>query len=286
MKTEKIIPKKCIVSVLLAAFALISALWLADLASSPELHAQSLADLDEKKVTVMELTAASAAASVAISAVPGDATTPLANQVSQLSSYLLLAAGAILLEKILLTLTGYLAFAILIPAACVLGIASLALPRAGLRRLAWKLAVFGLVIWLAIPVCLRISNLVEDTFQVQQTVEEATQAAEDAEEAAGDEGESSGGLLSQIGDAITGTVSSAVGWAEDTLSRFVDAVAALVIVNCVIPILTLWLFLWLAKAILGLQLNLPVPKRLHGPASGGEMQDSRTDEMERPAGKL
>ena len=37
-------------------------------------------------------------------AVPGDATTPIANQVSELSSYLLLVTGVILLEKILLTL--------------------------------------------------------------------------------------------------------------------------------------------------------------------------------------
>lgn len=90
MHTEKTVPRKAIVGLLLAVIALASALWLAELAASPEHNAAALAELDEKKVTVMELTAASAAASVAISAVPGDATTPLANQISQLSSYLLL----------------------------------------------------------------------------------------------------------------------------------------------------------------------------------------------------
>ena len=97
MNRERNIPVRLIVGILLAAAALISVLWLADLASSPERHATSLAELDEKKVTVMELTAASAAASVAVSAVPGDSTTPLANQIAELSSYLLLVVGAIML---------------------------------------------------------------------------------------------------------------------------------------------------------------------------------------------
>ena len=243
---------------LLAVLALVSILWLADLTSSPERHTASIADLDEKKVTVMELTAATAAASVAVSAVPGDATTPIASQISELSSYLLLVAGAIMLEKVLLTLTGYLTFTYLIPAACTLGAVSLFLPRVGLHRLALKIALFGLAICLVIPVSLRVSGLVEETFAVQQTVEEAAQAADTIQEEAGEETE--GGWLSQIGDALTSGIASLIQKAEDTISSFVDAIAALLIVNCVIPLLILWFFLWLMKAILGLRLEVPVRK--------------------------
>ncbi|MEI3361149.1 MAG: hypothetical protein V8R75_00450 [Oscillospiraceae bacterium] len=59
-----------------------------------------------------------AVTSVAVSAVPGDATTPLASKIADLSSYLLLVVGAIMLEKLLLTMLPYAAFTILIPAAC------------------------------------------------------------------------------------------------------------------------------------------------------------------------
>ena len=76
------------------------------------------------------------------------------------------------------------------------------------------------------------------------------------EEEAGAETED--GWLSQIGEAITGSVSALVQKAEDALSSFVDAIAALLIVNCVIPLLILWFFLWLVKAILGLHLEVPV----------------------------
>lgn len=253
----------CIVMVLAA----LASLGVSDFLSSPEFHAGSLASLDEKKVTVMELTAASAAASVAISAVPGDATTPIANQVSELSSYLLVT-GVILLEKILLTLTGYLAFKLLIPLACALVIVSLVCSRAFLRQLALKLAVFGLALWLLIPASLQVSSLVEDTFDVQQTVEQAAQAADNMEESG--EADEDGGWLSQIGDAVSGAVSGVVEDAENALSRFVDTIAMLVIVNCVIPLLVLWLFLWLAKVILGIRVEVPVQKLRKGLPTAGK----------------
>ena len=254
----------CIVMVLAA----LASLGVSDFLSSPEFHAESLASLDEKKVTVMELTAASAAASVAISAVPGDATTPIASQVSELSSYLLLVTGVILLEKILLTLTGYLAFKLLIPIACALVLLSLVCSRAFLRQLALKLAVFGLALWLLIPASLQVSSLVEDTFDVQQTVEQAAQAADNMEESG--EADEDGGWLSQIGDAVSGAVSGVVEDAENALSRFVDAIATLVIVNCVIPLLVLWLFLWLAKVILGIRVEIPVQKLRKGLPTAGK----------------
>ena len=256
---------------LLVVCLLTSRLFLADWTSAPERHAASLAELDEKKVTGLELTAATAAASVAVSAVPGDATTPIANQISELSSYLLLVVGAILLEKVLLTLTCYLSFGWLIPGACLLGLASLLRPRLGLQQLAWKIAAFAVVLCLVIPVSLRVGGLVEETLEVQQTVDTAARAADAIEEET--DAEEDGGWLSQIGDAITGGVADLVQKAEDTLSRFVDAIAALLIVNCVIPLLILWLLLWLLKAILGLKLETPV----------GRIRQTVRDHAHRPA---
>lgn len=256
MQREKILFRKLGICALLLAALLVSHLVLADLASSPELHAESLAALDEKKLTVMELTGAAAAASVAVSAVPGDATTPIANQISELGSYLLLVVGAILLEKVLLTLTGYVAFGFLIPAALILTGISLFRWRSLLLPLAAKLALFGLAICLVIPVSLRAGTLVEDTLELQQTIDLAHQAAEDTEEkAASTEGKSSlGDWLSQIGEQLTAGINGLIQQAEDAISRFVDAIAALLIVNCAIPLLVLWLFLWLSKAILGVQI--------------------------------
>ena len=262
MNTETL--QKLGASALLLVVALLSALWLAGTVSSPELHAKALAELDEKKITVMELTAATAVTSVAVSAVPGDATTPLASKIADLSSYLLLVVGAIMLEKLLLTMLPYAAFTILIPAACVCVALSLWRPAGGLRRFAAKLVLFGLAICLVVPASLRVSRLVENTLDVQQTIDSAAQSADDVEKEAGEADDAvSGGWLSQIGEQITSGVTGAIDAAEQALSRFIDAIAVLLIVNCVVPILVLWFFLWLAKAIWGIQIDAS-PKKIQG----------------------
>ena len=244
--------KEGFISLCLAGILLLSVGWLSGIASSPTFHARSIAALDEKKVTLVELTAATAAASAAISAVPGDATTPIANEIMDLSSYLLLAVGAILLEKFLLTLTGSLTFTVLIPAACLLGILYQFLPRPFLKRLAIRLAVFGVMICLVVPVSLQVGTLVEETFEVQKTLEEAERSAgelkgtPDQQETADG---SSSNWLSQIGQHIANGVSGAVSAMETALSNFIDAVAVLLIVNCVLPLLVLLVFLWITKAV-------------------------------------
>ena len=237
----------------LLVVALVSALWLARVTSDPAFHASSIAALDEKKVTVMELTAATAAGSVAISAVPGDATTPIANQISELSGYLLIVVGAIMLEKLLLSLTCYAAVQLLIPIACVLGIVYLFAHVEWCRVLARKLALFGVVICLIVPGSIQVTRIVDETFQIQQTVDDAEQAVEQPADTGGEEGN----WFSQIGEAITGTVSDAVDQAEAALSRFIDAVAAVLITTCVIPVAVLLFFIWVTKLIFGIELKVP-----------------------------
>lgn len=100
--------------------ALISIFGVSRAAASPEFHAKTIESLDEKRNTVMELTAASTAASAAITLIPGDTATPIAEKLADLSTYFLVVLCAIYLEKYLVTITGYAAFSILIPAACVL----------------------------------------------------------------------------------------------------------------------------------------------------------------------
>ena len=138
--------------------ALLSFFVLAGVASSSEFHKHSIAALEEKQTTVLELSAASAAASAAITLIPGDAATPIAEQLADLSSHFLVVLCAIYLEKYLLTITGFLAFKILIPVACLAYILNVLFDWRGLRLLAGKLAAFGLLIVLVIPVSLQLSN--------------------------------------------------------------------------------------------------------------------------------
>ena len=107
-------------------------------ASDPENHTGTIEALDEKKADVLKLTASSAAAATALAAVPGDATTPVANKLADLTSYFLIVLMVVFLEKYLVTLTGYATFFILIPLACVLLGIGICAERPFLKVLAGK----------------------------------------------------------------------------------------------------------------------------------------------------
>lgn len=239
--------------------ALLSIFVLSKPAASPEFHANTLASLDEKKETVMELTAASTIGSIAISSIPGDAATPIATEIADLSTYFLLILCAIYLEKYLVTITGYATFMILIPVACVLISANVFLKNKSCVFLAKKLITLGLAIFLAVPASVQISNIIDATYQtsVEQTIAAANEAAEAVEENEEEDASIIEGFISKVTD----TVSDAAAEAENILNNFIESIAIMIITSCVIPILVLLFLVWVIKVTLGVDINLP--KTLH-----------------------
>lgn len=167
--------QKCITAVILLLIAILSVTVVGKYASAPENHQKTIASLDEKKQTVMELTAASTVTSALITLLPGDTATPIAEKMADVSGYLLIVLCAIYLEKYLVTITGYVAFTYLIPIACGLWILNLVFENVTVRKLAAKLAVFGVAIFLVVPASVKISDLIGDTYQaqIQETIDEA-----------------------------------------------------------------------------------------------------------------
>ena len=262
---EKLNSKTIISVVTLILVAILSIFVIEPFASSAKTHANSIKTLDEKKITVMEITAATAGSATALAAIPGDATTPVANQILKLSSYLIIVIGAIFLEKVLITLTGFVAFKFLIPIACLLYAIYLFVEKDFFKNLAIKLAVFGIVISLVVPVSIGASNLIEKAYKdsINQTVEEAKNAQNEVNITESEETEEKSGWdkftsnvkegISNIGD----TASKAIKKGEELLNKFIDAIAILLITSCVIPIVVLFAFVWLVKIIFNVNVSLP-----------------------------
>ena len=91
--------KKAALAALLVLAALLSIFAVGKRASDPAYHQASIDALAEKQETVLELTAASTAASAAITLLPGDTATPIAEKLADLSGYFLIVLCAIFLEK-------------------------------------------------------------------------------------------------------------------------------------------------------------------------------------------
>lgn len=167
--------------------AMISFFGIAPYATTPDSYDGTISALDEKKDNVLKLTAASTATSVAITFIPGDAATPIAEKLADLSSYFLIVLCAIYLEKYLLTILGYAAFRILIPIACILFGINLFTKNESVKKLATKFVIFGIAVFLIIPVSIGISSMIEDIYAVsiESTLSEADQTVNEIEDLTG-----------------------------------------------------------------------------------------------------
>ena len=234
--------QKCITAIVLLLVAILSITVVGKYASAPENHQKTIASLDEKKQTVMELTAASTVTSALITMLPGDTATPIAEKMADVSGYLLVVLCAIYLEKYLVTITGYVAFTYLIPIACGLWILNLIFANATVRKLAAKLAVFGLAISFVVPASVNISDLIGDTYQTQikATIEDAkntqnrleTSGVVDDTNEVGTTGTGTTGAATgnaqEKNNSESGSVSNIFDWAKDAISSAKDSVANVV----------------------------------------------------------
>lgn len=251
MKMDKKIAVKIVISLLLMA---ISYFGVAKYASSPEFHAKTIKELDEKKTTVMELTAASTAASVTVSMLPGDMGSSISDKLMDLSGYFLIVLSALYLEKYLVTIIGFATFKWLLPGALILFIVSLFWNREVLKRIAVRVALFGMAIFLVIPTSMNISRVIEKTYE--SSIEETLKAAKETTQEIEDTAKENEGVVKQFISKIKGGFSAIVKKMENALNNFVEALAVMIVTSCVIPILVMLFFVWLVKILLGVNLNV------------------------------
>jgi hypothetical protein len=287
---------------IIAAFALVLGLvsffLLAPWASSPETHASTISVLDAKKSTVTALMGSSTATSAAITLLPGDVATPISEKLVDLSADFLIVLAAIYLEKYLLTTMGFIAFKILVPLGCALLLVGVLAARERfwnpVADFGTRLVIFAVAAFMVVPASTFLSSMIESTYeaQIQETITTAQQTAEQIEQQQ-DEGATSGsttdttgadattsedeqpapnliemiqGVPQAIQQSVTEGVTGITEEAQRSLNNFIDALAVMIVTSCVIPILVLLCFLWLAKAIFGLKLDMPnsMFRTIHG----------------------
>lgn len=262
---DYVVRYKWIAVAVLLVLALVSAIPLRGVFMSPETYSSTIATLDEKKDTVLALTAASAGTSAAISALPGDAGSPIAEKLMDLSADFMIVLAAIYLEKYLLTTFGFVAFAILFPAACLMFIGSILtygrLSSSGmLARMARKVTLLGIVLIITVPSSVMLTNQIEATFDdsINQTVAQAEDVMEEAEDSEEKEDEGLLGLFGSLTETVGDGLSAVTGGAQDMLNHFIESLAVMLVTSCVIPILVLLFFLWAANLILGINVEAPM----------------------------
>lgn len=276
MRKETVIPV-----VILLLIAVLSFTLAGPAASRPSTYRSTSAVLDEKEENVLKLAAAATTTSALLSMIPGDAATPIAEKMADFSTYFMWVLCAIFLEKYLLTILGFAAFRILIPAACILGVTGFLLRNGSMKSIGVKLAMFGLVMWMVIPISVSASGMIEKTYEdsIQETLDAAADAQSELEEAAnasspeeqteedtspGDDrnilekaeewiSDTAGNLAdtaSEITEGFTG--GEIIRKANDMVNDFVEAIAVMIVTSCLIPVLVLLFMFWVIKLLFGM----------------------------------
>lgn len=264
---------RIVMIVLCIVIALVSNIVLSKKYSSPEytVNKKTITYLDEKKTTALELCAGATALSAAITLIPGDTGTPIAEKLTDLSGYFLIVVSAIYLEKYLLTILGALTFRWLIPAAMIAIALYFGIRRDFFWKLGVKILIFGLAVYAVIPVSVHVSQLIYNTYQesIDTTLAETenlisqtegnAQSSTESDQNSGDEGFFAG-LVDKAKDTIEqakDTASIATEQFKYMLNKFIDGLAVLIVTTCLIPILVMVFFVWIVKMILGTAITQP-----------------------------
>lgn len=249
------IVKKILIVLLCLSLALVSVFVIAKHATDPQSYKNTIQSIDDKKATVMGITTATITASTALAAIPGDATTPIANQIMDMGSYLLIVVCALVLEKSLLTVLGYLAFNILVPGACLLFALSVFVKRNILRVLSLKIVVFAVVISTIIPFSLKISDLIYESNQSMVTeLNDEVEKMDDSKES-----DKEKNWWESFTDKIKDGVANVGEKAKQLVNNFIDVIALFIITYCAIPIIIFLIVIWFVKFLFNIK--IPVPEK-------------------------
>ena len=263
--------KRTLLVLLLVLAAVLNIFVFSGLFAKLEGQIGSAQNLDEKAETVLKLTASSTLLSAGLTAIPSDIATPIAEKLADFSEYFIFILCVIYSEKYLLGILGSLSFRILLPISCGIRGYSLFRDSEAAVRISQKLAIFALALVVAVPLCLKVSDRIYETYNasIEETItasEELSGTTSQLSEADGDQG-----LISSILEKLmrlrsfpictSMTGSELAGKASQIVNRYVESLAVMIVTSCVIPILVLVFFVWLVRTLTGIAIPLPTPRR-------------------------
>ena len=241
--------KKITITLLILVIALISITKVAPYTTNEELYGHTTEQIDTEIESVLKLAAGATGASAGISLLP------IAQEFAELAKYFLVVLSALYLEKYLVSMMGFVSFAVIFPLACALLWGGIMFGREKVRSLSYKLFITALALFLVIPVSVRTSETIYNRYEntVEQTIEEADEISIVNEDATGVEK-----FIAWVENAA-GTI---VDYVTGLLSRFIEAVAVMLVTSCVIPILVIVFFMWLIKVFFKVDFTMTDAEKL------------------------
>lgn len=225
---------------------------------------ESIDSLEKSQKTVMAFSGTTIATSLAISALPDDFASPLANTVSDLNTYFVFMFAVIFIEKLIVIEGTKIALAYIIPFAGLFFIIFMLNSKEWYGAFAKKLLILGLSLVFAIPFSTHFTETVcKDYLEyVDETIAETEAGAakiNDAMESSDEKSTIFDKLSNAFKTAIQG-VSDLLTYFKNVIKKCVNSIAIMLITTFVLPLLILMAFRWLLKEIFSLNFSISVPK--------------------------
>ena len=237
--------------------------------------------LEESQNTIMKFSGSTMGTSVAISALPDDFGSPLAGTIADLNMYFIFMFAVIFVEKLLVIEGIKIAFAYIVPAACLLYMAFVLSSKNVFKNFANKLLILGMAIIIVIPFSTYFTETVCNDYlaYVEETIEEADAGAAKINEvmAESDEDATFFDRISAAFKTSIQSVSDLLAYFKNVVRKCVNSVAIMLVTTFVVPLLILMLFRWLLKELFALHIPFPaIPVKL---MNKKEQDSSETAEL-------
>ena len=242
----------------------------------------ALQSVEDSSSTVMKLSAATLATSLAISALPDDFATPLADTLADMNIYFIAILAVLLLEKILISYGIEFAFAAVIPLACVMLALSIGLKKEALRTFAVRLGVLALTVAFVVPVGTHAAEYVAADLSeyVEETIAETEAGAGKLNEAmqGGETDKSVFEKLSELFQTAVDSVSDLMLHFRNTIRKCMNSIAILILTNCLIPLITFFVLRWMLKESFHVVIPMPPLRRHRRPKAAATVTEAVTGE--------
>lgn len=244
----------------------------------------SLESVEESSNTVMKFSAATLSTSLAISALPDDFATPLADSLADMNIYFIAILVMLHFEQLLIRYGVKIAFAIAIPAACGIGILSILLKKELLKGIAARVAVLGLAVALVVPCSTHITNYVaaDLTAYVENTIADTEDGADKLNEAmeGGTEEQTIFEKLSDLFQTAINDMSNLMAHFQNTIRKCMNSIAILILTNCLMPLLNFFILKWILKETFHIAIPMPQMRRKrHSDSDSGSGSSTSGSEL-------
>ena len=245
--------KKILLVLLLVFLAVFSIFVCANKATELGFFSNSVEKLDETKDTVMKFSGATLAVSVGITLLPDDYATPLAEELAELSEYVILILGMLFLEKMIVLEGVPMVFAYVIPCACLFYGLYVLTKKETFKSFGTKLVALSLAVVLVVPCGTALSNRLGAGYMgyVQDTFSTAETGADQVDEIS-----STGNADASFFDKVSNVFQTAISGVKELFDYFsnlvkkcIHSIAILVVTSLVIPVLTFVFLLWLINQL-------------------------------------